>query len=70
MNEQQYQQGRDTLISTLNWTSESIDEFARKVLYHSIREDGKDSLISMLNDYKSDVIKEIDGHIKEIEGVK
>lgn len=69
MNESQYQQGRDALISTLDWTSESIDEFARITMMKSIKEGGKGDLILMLNEYKSEIVGQIDSYINEIEGI-
>jgi hypothetical protein len=69
MNEQQYQQGRNVLISTLNWTSESIDEFVRLTMKKSIAEGGKDDLIFMLNEYKSEFVGQIDNYISEVEGI-
>lgn len=70
MNNEQYQQGRNALITTLNWTSESIDEFARLVLMQSVREGGKGDLVLMLNEYKSEIVGQIDNYISEVEGVK
>ena len=55
MNKEQVQQGRDTLIKTLNWTAESILEFAKMTCNNDIRKQIKEGLLIDLSQIKVDV---------------
>jgi len=55
MNEEQIQQGRNTLIETLHWTPESISEFCRLQCDKDSRNEIKVGLLSDLTQIKVDI---------------
>ncbi len=70
MNQQQYQQGRDVLIESLNWTSESILQFATEVFKSEFKSEFKsdirNELVSLVEGLKEDFISETNKMINRI----
>jgi hypothetical protein len=69
MNQQQYQQGRNTLIDTLNWTSESISEFAGKTLENEGSSAMRDEVVEVVKELKANFNEVLDDMILSIENV-
>jgi len=70
MTQQEYQQGRDTLIDTLNWSEDSILDFAGEVLRKTILETSCTELVDAIAKVRVDFNATIDEIINEVEGVK